>query len=79
MKKKKLISQIDTLEHQNNLLSQENSQYQKIQFDLKIQVKNLQEANAYLIESNRLMQQELANLRAKLSIIPDNKQTETNS
>lgn len=76
---KKLISQIDTLEHQNNLLSQANSQYQKTEYDLKIQVKNLQEANAYLIESNRLMQQELANLRAKLSSIPDNKQTETNS
>lgn len=77
MKKKNLIKQIEALEHQNNMLSAANKRYGDNQYDLKLQVKNLQEANTYLIESNRLLQKDIVNLRAKLSNMKGDKRTET--
>lgn len=72
MKKKNLIKQIEELEQQNNMLTVSNRKYGEIQFDLKLQVKNLQEAN-------RLLQKELVNLRTKVSSIQNIKQSETSS
>lgn len=61
------------------MLTVSNKKYGEIQFDLKLQVKNLQEANTYLIESNRLLQKELVILRTKLSNIQAVKPPETSS
>lgn len=79
MKKKNLIKRIEELEQQNNALTVSNKRYVETQCDLKLQVKSLQEVNTYLIESNKLLQKDVVNLRTKLSNIQAVKSPETSS
>lgn len=64
MKKNKLINQLEFLEHENNLLSQANSNYKKEIFNLKVSLQDNREANKYLMDYIKNQKDEMARLRA---------------
>lgn len=65
MKKNKLINQLEFLEHENNLLSQANSNYKKEIFNLKVSLQDNREANKYLMDYIKNQKDEMARLRAE--------------